>query len=266
MNKPQLVVFGAGSHDLEAAARRLAEQAEALRWFSHVHLCGAKSLGASYYDDFFRIDPALQKGFGYWSWKPFLIKSFYERLHSGETLVYIDAGCELNSRGESRFFDYIERSVRFGAAFFHLPHAAKAWTKQHPLLDFGQRFSDRLQISAAVLFFTRTTITNRLIERWFELSKHDGGALLMDPLPTEPQRLGFQQHRHDQSLLSWAVFEQGFDTLADETYYEDWREGADKPVLTIRNKTGEPRLAFLMRPRWQRKLMRIFHLEPGLRR
>jgi len=266
LNKPDLIVFGAGSDDLRASAVRLARQAEYLGWFNHIHLFDETSLDETYNDTFFRLDPPRSRGFGFWSWKLFLIRRVYASLSYADTLVYLDAGCELNERGVGRFNEYLEHSRQQGATLFHLPHLARDWTKHHPILNFDSHYGDRLQVVGGVLFFTKSERTNRLLDRWWELASHDGGLLLKDPLPTDPQRSSFQQHRHDQSLLSWAVFEQGFDTLADETYYEDWREGADKPVLTIRNKTGEPRLAFLMRPRWQRKLMRIFHLEPGLRR
>lgn len=265
MKKPELVVFGAGSEDLRAAASRLAEQATSFGWFHQVHLFDEKCLGSSYYDTFFKINVQRDKGFGYWSWKPFLINLLYKRLGPGETLLYLDAGCELNRFGEKLFNDYVSRSHSKNVTLFHLPHLSRHWTKKHPLLDFELFLEDRFQVTAAVLFFTKSPTTTRLIERWLELSSYEGGILLTDPTPNEPQRPGFQQHRHDQSLLSWAVYEAAIPTIPDETYFEDWRQGITKPILTLRNKTGEPRLEFLLRPRWQRKLLRLFGKEPGRR-
>lgn len=265
MNKSELIVFGAGGEDLRASAVRLANQSECLGWFDRIHLFDETSLDNSYYDTFFQFDPPRSKGFGYWSWKLFLLRRIYPALSQGDTLIYLDAGCELNPRGQDRFYEYIDHSQRHGAAIFQLPHLARSWTKQHPMLDFDSHYTDRLQVVGGVLFITKSAEASRLLDRWWELASYDGGILLKDPLPTEPQRPGFQQHRHDQSLLSWAVYETGIPTIPDETYFEDWRRGVTKPILTLRNKTGEPRLEFLLRPRWQRKLLRLFGKEPGRR-
>ena len=265
MYKPELIVFGAGNDDLRASGIRLANQSEHLGWFDRVHLFDETSLDKDYYDTFFQFDPSESKGFGYWSWKLFLIRRVYAVLSQGDTLVYLDAGCELNARGAGRFNEYIAHSQLHGAAIFQLPHLARSWTKYHPMLDFGSHYTDRLQVVGGVLFVTKSAKASRLLDRWWELATHEGGLLLMDPLPNEPQRPDFQQHRHDQSLLSWAVYEAGIPTIPDETYFDDWRQGITKPILTLRNKTGEPRLEFLLRPRWQRKLLRLVGKEPGRR-
>ena len=48
------------------------------------------------------------RGFGYWSWKPYIILKSFEKMKNGDVLHYADAGCHLNPKGNVRLQDYIQ--------------------------------------------------------------------------------------------------------------------------------------------------------------
>ena len=40
------------------------------------------------------------RGYAYWSWKPYLIKQTLDKMQYGETLCYFDGGCVLPSKDD----------------------------------------------------------------------------------------------------------------------------------------------------------------------
>ena len=53
------------------------------------------------------------RGYGYWSWKPFIISKTLEKIDEGDILLYIDIGCELRSDGTQRFIEYLDYTIMF---------------------------------------------------------------------------------------------------------------------------------------------------------
>src|ERR1035437_10409977 len=49
-----------------------------------------------------------QRGFGYWIWKPILIKKTLLDIDYNDIIVYADAGCTINSNAVSRFQEYVD--------------------------------------------------------------------------------------------------------------------------------------------------------------
>ena len=56
------------------------------------------------------------RGFGYWSWKPEIIKqTLSDKWNDGDQLLYLDAGCNLNRSWQkialSQYFDMLSQDV-----------------------------------------------------------------------------------------------------------------------------------------------------------
>ena len=95
MNKSgkYLLTFGGGSEDFRAAARRVGAEAEAANFFEEIFVVTDK-------DHEFFISSFLRKnqtfvrnnprGFGLWSWKPYLIDHFLKEIPQGSSLMYLE--------------------------------------------------------------------------------------------------------------------------------------------------------------------------------
>ena len=65
--------------------------------FESVTLLSAGDLGTDYWSacgDFVRTHP--RRGFGFWSWKPYIIHRHLASLPEGEVLLYVDAGFSMS--------------------------------------------------------------------------------------------------------------------------------------------------------------------------
>jgi hypothetical protein len=233
----KLISFGSGMPGIDLALARLKRQANACDLVDRVSTYTENDLG----DDYFRLFEAIlerpSKGFGFWSWKPYLISRELETLKEGDILIYLDAGVEINPKGRARFTEYLDQVAREDILVFSQPAQHRHWTKPDKILISNDRHYFRNQVVAGILMFRVCEKSKRMVDRWLDLSAHNGGLLLTDAdtLPSEwPPTI--RAHRHDQSVLSRVVFEEGLMVTKDETYFEPWSKGSEAPFLALRNK------------------------------
>ena len=50
----------------------------------------------------------FKRGYGYWSWKPYIIKKELEKLNDGDVVVYADSGCMFQRKNRKNLKKWIE--------------------------------------------------------------------------------------------------------------------------------------------------------------
>ena len=177
------------------------------------------------------------KGFGLWLWKPFIIKEAISQFNQAKYIIYIDAGVELNITKLSllRLNEYFEIVEKTGALAFKLNLLEKDFTS--PLL-FSKQFKKlpiRGQISASIICFKNNETTFSFISDWLDKMIIDDYELTLGYNPRH--KVIFDNHRHDQSILSLLWYESSFSVLEDETFFEkDWSKGHNYPFWVARNR------------------------------
>ncbi len=236
----KLISFGAGIPNIDKALARLKKQALKLGYIDDIETYSAQDLDEEYHRKFkesVRLNP---KGFGLWSWKPFLIQKASASLREGDVLIYLDAGVEINIRGKNRFLYYLDHVARHDILLFSLGTQHREWTKQDPILLGDDKYYFRNQVVAGVLIFRISDRSKAVIEHWAALCELEGGRLLEENLDhhTQSDVSTQKHHRHDQSVLSRVAFEHEVFTIPDETYFQPWRRGRNFPFLALRNKAS----------------------------
>ena len=244
------LTFGAGLPNWRAAARRLERDAKASGWFDVSLSLDERDL-ARMFPDFTREHEEILKfrvkGFGYWLWKPFLIRELTAQLGSGyDGIVYLDSGCQLNPNGRrarQRMSDYLAVASDQGLFAVHLPdHPEKDWSRKVVMEHFGLSTEQRelSQIQGGIIAVTRKSLD--IIDEWFESAATDDYRLLVDAPTGELNAPTFKAHRHDQAIFSAIVKSRGLEAIPDETYWSpNWiRDGADYPIWAPRNRTRVP--------------------------
>jgi hypothetical protein len=97
------------SPDLKRSASRVIDQAKKIKLYKKVKIYSKNDLN-------FKEKKLLEKllkqgkmrGYGYWFWKPLIIKKFLLSLKNNEILNYIDVGSHINLNGFERLNYYIE--------------------------------------------------------------------------------------------------------------------------------------------------------------
>lgn len=92
--------------NMAPSLRRIGKEARESGFFDKIYLYNEKNLDWQFrksHRQYFRDYP---RGYGYWIWKSYLIsKIMREKMHEGDILVYLDAGCEIKSSGKNVFLN-----------------------------------------------------------------------------------------------------------------------------------------------------------------
>ena len=245
--KVRLIAFGAGLDGIENALARLRNQAKVFPLIDEVCTYTDKDLTEGYHQMFKDFSQKYPKGYGLWSWKPWLVSRELDSMTDGDILLYVDAGVELNPKGLGRFSYYLDLASRAGFVFFSLNLQNRFWTKHDTGLVTRESYF-RNQVAATAFFIQVSDKSREFAKEWLELCAWDGGQHLLDPDSDSSEKLK-SPHRHDQSILSLLVYKYGISALAkDETYHQPWRKGRDYPLLALRNKTGTSLLSTYFSP------------------
>jgi hypothetical protein len=234
----KLITFGAGGKGIGKALTRLKKQSGSFNLIDEFQAYTDEDLGEDYYGKF---QPLLREnplGFGLWSWKPYLIFRELISMQEGDVLIYLDAGVELNKRGQSIFTHYLDFVARNDVLLFSLDHQQRHWTKDNEFIYPANREYFRNQVVAGVLMFRVSDLALKTVREWKRLSEIDSGELIKNPKVTHPQKPNFREHRHDQSLLSKVAYNLDLKTIPDETIFRPWRAGKNYPFLALRNKAS----------------------------
>jgi hypothetical protein len=193
-----------------------------------------------------------KKGFGYWLWKPTIIMKRLSEIPSGDILLYLDAGCELNLMDKqprdriSWYFNLARQHGSLAMQLIDLPEKgvfpiefrySKASLIQS-LNPSNETLSEN-QLMATAMWFANTDNNKKFLVRWEEVAVSQNYSLLTDDLLQDGND-DFVGHRHDQSIFSILYKEFGMFFIPDET---DWKpnwtgKGSVYPIWAMRNRTG----------------------------
>lgn len=177
--------------DMSIAAGKLIDSA---------HRFGMSARGYTDVDPTYRLMNSVfneHRGAGYWLWKPYII--FREMMHmsDGEYLMYCDAGVELLAEPVFQTDDV----WLYGNMYQH-EHWCKADTMNmiYPG-PYGK------QVQASVIIVNVNGHSKNIIKEWLTWCEMPG---LLDDCPSKTKnRKGFQEHRHDQAVLTCVAYKYG---------------------------------------------------------
>lgn len=193
---------------------------------------GVDSVYAVEYEDFretifYRQHAVLlsqPRGLGYWAWKPCIIDDqMNTEAHYGDIVIYADAGIEfinnvnyiIDRMGHEKPQDDI---FLFGNNWEHhhwckqgvietiWPVRGVADVETRMKLDC-QRFGKQCQ--ASVIFFRVSDYTRAFVAEWLKWCLFNHGELIDDSPSWIGNHPEFQEHRHDQAILTTLAYREG---------------------------------------------------------
>ena len=120
------------------ALRLISEEAQKMAVFDVIAPYTEKNLDPAWINKHLPFITSNPRGFGYWMWKPQVIKQVFEQLQNDDIVVYADSGCRLNVEGKKRLLEYVQmtKDSEFGNVSFDLGYPEKHWTKGNVLDQF----------------------------------------------------------------------------------------------------------------------------------
>ena len=97
-----------GSDSYAPQVRRILKEAEESGWFSSWKGHNHHTLPAAFRARHADILHETGRGSGYWIWKYPVMQEALDSIEPGGFVVYLDAGCQLNTKGSRRFWQYLD--------------------------------------------------------------------------------------------------------------------------------------------------------------
>lgn len=150
------------------------------------------------------------RGCGYWLWKPYFIDRELKKMKDGDYLIYCDAGVEIINNVNHIIDRMVYPVWLFGNKFAHAE-----WCKGDALEAICPRSSGSKwslwfdgnctqiryrQTQASVLIFKAGPVAKDFVGEWLKWCLIPG---LIDDSPSKEDNYPtFQEHRHDQALIT----------------------------------------------------------------
>ena len=186
MSKVIFTSFAGGSTQFRASADRIRREAIVSGFFDRVcvydDLRHPKNL-----KNFFKKNSAklIEKGYGFWAWKPYLLLDIFKSSNSGDIIVYADSGCQISNFGESKLLSNSLICRTYGALFFKMPgYIEKNWTKKKLLKCLGvlndEKILDSPQVQATYFYIEVNDYNQMMLLEWADLCVRENFALIND--------------------------------------------------------------------------------------
>lgn len=238
MSKKYFIAFGGPTSNYHNAVERVCREARNMNCFDTITCLTDKNLKNDnyFYNKHGKFLEENKRGYGYWLWKPYIVKKQLELMNDNDILVYADAGCVMNINGRNRLLEYFDivNGSNYGILSFYMTHLEKTWTKMDLIDNLeGYDFLNSNQLQAAVFIIRKCEHSVNLVNKWYET------CCIYDLINDSPSKLNndasFREHRHDQSAWSIIRNKYGTDMIYDETYDTNWSNCKNIPILVMRH-------------------------------
>jgi hypothetical protein len=144
------------------------------------------------------------RGGGYWLWKPYIIyTAMNQDCKEGDILIYSDAGVEIvnninwitdRMKGQDVFL--------FGNMYQH-----EHWCKADVIKAICPTTKTGKQVQASVMFIRVSEWSKMFVKRWLDYCTRPG--FIDDSKSVSKNHVEFQEHRHDQAVLTCLAYKNG---------------------------------------------------------
>lgn len=264
MSRIGFITAGFGTRDQVLAGQRLANAARGFSFINYVHcfeLHELKQSAPKVWETYKNILSPEVRGFGYFAWKPELIRNtLIEPKFDLDLVIWADAGCEINRNilSEIVFRRSIKTAIKRGYFFYDLEYPEFAYTKNSLLKQFPDVLPESNQVQATYLMISRKHLD--VAHEWMNtvLAKLSNIDLSES---SEGERSDFKEHRFDQSVLSLVVKNAGLEISrlrppGGIKTFKSLIRSIVSPIWTVRNRTGQSVIKELYLRYW-RNLFRI---------
>ena len=155
----------------------------------------------------------MNRGFGYWLWKPYILIEELKNLQPDEILLYLDSA----DKPEKSLFDIINNHmVENDNLFINRGYKNGDWTKKDcfTLMNCDdEKYYNSVQLEAGIICLKNTKSNMDLLNEWFFYCKNE--QILTDsPNQYNENNLpGFMDHRHDQSILTNIILKRDIESF-----------------------------------------------------
>ena len=186
-------------HNYESNRQKLNQMGE--REFDKVFSYSPSDIDESFYIQNKKILD-LSRGAGYWLWKPYFIYRTLMEVEEGDIVFYLDSGDFFTSGICAHL-----KSIISEKDMILVPSSNKqrCYTKRDCFVLMGmdtEEFWDATRVEAGIIAIKNNDNGRALVDEWLNWAKNENIITDLDNICGEQNFDCFQDHRHDQSIIS----------------------------------------------------------------
>lgn len=229
--------FGGGSKNYHEAAFRLRNELSTSNAFHEIVIFTDNELKKD--DTFWKEHGDFieknNRGYGYWIWKPYLIKKTMEKMNDNDILIYLDSGCEVinDTNTNQNILNIVDKCDAYHMLYTSTGHNERIHTKTD-LLEYmkmnNEDIKNSIQNQATMVILIKNTKTIDFVNEWYNVSCNY--HLIDDSSSVLPNDPLFIDHRHDQSIFSLLTKHNKYNFNTENNVIEPY------PFLLSRKRDG----------------------------
>ncbi len=259
----KIILFSFATKDLQRSANRLQKQAEESLYYDDIKILNPKD-----FDEKLKVHIGnllkknKKRGYGYWYWKPYLIKEMMNNMNENDIIHYMDVGCHIIKNKNNKFDEYLnflidqdnwilpfqyyfDESQKIDEISF--PERQEYKFTKSDLINYfnftsSKEITDTPQFWAGNIFIKKNKESKEFLSEWINIM-HNNINLVDDSISKINNHKDFIENRHDQSvysllckkykLISFSAYE--CDWAIDEKGERTWEHNLNSPVLAKRD-------------------------------
>lgn len=219
-----LLSFVAGIPHSDFLINRFTKQAKACHFIDQTLVVakGTHHLFNEFHHEFSTFVNENSRGYGYWIWKPYIIKKYMSKLSHGDILIYADIGCELSPVAFKKFNQYMQILQKNDFLTFSTFNRQSEfhWCKKEllDLFNLPKAQLDEDQVCATFFMLKVSDFSTNLIDDWFNLAKAKNFKYINNHC-SKKQFPEFIEHRYDQAIFSMLIKKNNLLILKERSYF-----------------------------------------------
>ena len=222
LKKNKIFLLAFASKDLKRSINRFYKQANQSRFYDQIQIFNSNNLPLDLRDRInLLISKGKKRGYGYWIWKPYLIKKVFDEMEYGDILNYVDIGCHIVKKNFLRFKDYLNfinkddkwilpfqyhSDFNYDFKLISFPNRKECAYTKGDLLKYFKVYNDceitqSPQFWAGCFFIKKHEKSINFLNEWIKVFENRFD--LIDDTPSRAKNFPeFLENRHDQSVYS----------------------------------------------------------------
>ena len=149
------------------------------------------------------------KGYGYWIWKPYIIKEALSTINENDILLYVDGRSGLRKAGKPiRWLDDFILENQFDIASWQMIHKEMSWTNGDIISAFNLDLNSKLiktgQFAATFHGWRKNIRSLNFLNEWLNFLQ-ENHEICRDENSKKLNHKKFIENRHDQSVFSLMI-------------------------------------------------------------
>lgn len=188
----------------------------------------------------------FRRGYGYWSWKPYIIKKELEKVNDGDVVVYADSGCMFKRKNRKilkEWINIVKNSESGVLSPCYGPYIEHDWTRGD-LYDYINKtynknnvdiFDKAVQCGCGISLYMKNAKCVDFVNQWYDVMTNHF-HLCTDEPSSVPNHPNFRENRHDQSVFSMLSKIYNIETIETAKGILDKE---NSPIIATRCKTDK---------------------------